>query len=38
MFKEIQSDLRYFVTPSCRKLSYDEYPVTEGQSEDTNDH
>lgn len=38
MFKEIQSDLRYFVTPSCGKLSYDEYPVTEGQSEDTNDH
>ena len=33
MFKEIQRDLGYFVTPRRTEHSYNEYPVAEGQSE-----
>ena len=38
MFKGIQRDFGYFVTPRQTEHSYDEYPVAEGQSEGTNDH
>ena len=33
IFKEIQRNFGYFVTPGRTKHSYNEYPVAEGQSE-----